>query len=128
MTMQSSLTFEELCERYEDCYEFMHDASGVLMQFDGVIGIGIGPKETAGKLNPDNPCFIVYVKEKKPMTELDANALIPREFGGVMTDVVAVGSRKNSIHNEFDQRWLDLNRDSFSGFVPPSSGKYKKAS
>ncbi len=126
--MQSSLSFEELCDRYEDCYDFMHDAGEILMQFDGVVGVGIGPKEYGGALDPDQPCFIVYVNEKKPGTELAANAYIPREFSGVVTDVVAVGSRGSDIHNEFDKRWLALSRESFTGFFLPETGKYKRVS
>ncbi|MFC1748646.1 hypothetical protein ACFL2V_07545 [Pseudomonadota bacterium] len=128
MNMQSNLSFEEICDLYEACYEFMHDAGDVLMHFDGVVGIGVGPKEMDGELNPDLPCFIVYVTEKKPMAELEAKAYIPREFDGISTDVVEVGSRKREIHNEFDLRWIALSKESFSSFFPPKAGCYQKAS
>ena len=128
MDMLSNLSFEELCDRYEVCYENMHDAGELLMHFDGVIGVGVGPKEIGGELNPDDPCFIVYVDEKKPACELNSNAYVPREFEGIATDVVAFGSRRMPIHNEFDSRWVKLSKEHFSGFFPPKAGCYSRAS
>ncbi len=104
MTLEHS--FEHSFAGYAYCYDNMDLARTVLMSFDGVIGVGIGPKQKDNKLDTDVVCFLVYVKEKKPAAELEANAFIPREFSGVMTDVVQVGSRQMGIHNQFDARWL----------------------
>ncbi len=98
--------FERSFAGYAYCYENLEIARSVLMSFEGVIGVGIGPKQKDNKLDTDAVCFLVYVKAKKPAAELEANAFIPREFSGVMTDVVQIGSRQIDIHNQFDARWL----------------------
>jgi hypothetical protein len=100
-------SLEQVCNSYEYCYDHLGQARRVLMQFDGVVGVGIGPKQTKARLDPDQLCFVVYVDEKKEACELDANSFVPREFAGVATDVVQVGSRVLPVHNEFDARWLE---------------------
>ena len=104
--MNNEKTFVESASRYADCYDNLMLARSALMRFDGVIGVGIGPKQRAGKLDTSLVCFLVYVKNKRLASELEANAFIPKEFSGVMVDVVEVGSRLLDIHNEFDARWL----------------------
>ena len=100
-------SLEQVCNRYEYCYDPLEQARRVLMQFEGVVGVGIGPKQTNARLNPDQLCFVVYVNEKKEPRELDANSFVPREFAGVVTDIVQVGTRALPVHNEFDARWLE---------------------
>lgn len=126
MKILADISFEELCERYDECYEYIHDANQLLRSFNGVIGIGIGPKMSGGRLLPEQPCFLVYVQEKRARTDLDTRELIPKEILGITTDVVAIGSRDNASHNEFDARWLQLSREDFIGFCKPDeeSGRH----
>jgi len=128
MTSESSSSFDALCERYEECYQYLHDARRLLQRFEGVIGIGIGPKSTGDRLLPEHPCFLVYVQEKKPHTELDAKELIPKEVLGIRTDVVAIGSRAGAAHNEFDARWLEWYREGFVAICIPGGEGYHHAS
>ncbi len=100
------LTLKYICDRYERCYELLPYAREALLQFDGVVGIGIGPKQSGNTLDPEQTCFMVYVEEKKHAAALSANQFIPREFSGIKTDVVQVGSRRVDSHNQLDSRWL----------------------
>lgn len=100
------LTLKHICDHYERCYELLSSARETLMRFDGVVGIGIGPKQTNYRLDSEQTCFLVYVEEKKHAAALRANQFIPKQFAGIATDVVEVGSRKIESHNHFDNRWL----------------------
>ena len=106
--MSQEQSFEQACNGYARCYENLGLARTELMRLDGVIGVGIGPKQRDNKLDTSEVCFLVYVKTKRPAAALEANAYIPVEFEGVMTDVVELGSRKIGVHNEFDMRWLNV--------------------
>jgi hypothetical protein len=128
MGNQTNNFFDLLCERYEECYDYLHDASELLKRFDGVVGVGIGPKLSGGRLIPEQPCFMVYVEEKKFRAELDARELIPTEVLGIKTDVVAIGSRASDAHNEFDARWLKWSREGFASFCIPGEESYRHVS
>jgi hypothetical protein len=52
-----------------------------------VIGVGIGPRRVAGETRHDEIALIVYVTEKLPREDLAL--VVPREFEGIGTDVVA---------------------------------------
>lgn len=52
----------------------------------GVIGVGLGVKETAGALSGE-VAVIVYVERKKPRAGLDRSELLPDVIEGVKTDV-----------------------------------------
>ncbi len=104
--MNSDQMFVETSNRYAECYDNLVSARLAFMSFNDVMGVGIGPKQSDCKLDISVVCFLVYVKIKRPAAELEANEFIPKEFSGIMTDVVEVGSRLHDIHNEFDARWL----------------------
>ncbi len=52
-----------------------------------VIGVGIGPRRVAGETHHDEIALIVYVTQKLPKEQLAL--VVPREFEGIGTDVVA---------------------------------------
>jgi hypothetical protein len=52
-----------------------------------VIGVGVGPRRVGGETHHDEIALIVYVKEKLPKEDLAL--VVPREFEGIGTDVVA---------------------------------------
>lgn len=91
---------------YERCFARLAYARATFMRRAQVRGVGVGPKQVDGKLQPSRPCLIVYVTEKKRRNNIEGRDLIPPAFRGVLTDVVEVGSRWLPLHNEFDQRWL----------------------
>lgn len=128
MKTQANISFEDLCDRYEECYEYVRDASDLLKRFKGVLGVGIGPKTSAGSLLPEQPCFLVYVQEKKSRIDLEARELIPKEILGIRTDVVAVGSRATDSHNEVDARWLALSSEGFVSLCIPNEESYRQLS
>lgn len=104
--MSQDQSFEQACSGYARCYDNLDLARTALMRLDGVVGVGIGPKQRGTKLDTSDVCFLVYVITKQPAAELEANAFIPVKLAGVTTDVVQVGSRAMDVHNEFDARWL----------------------
>lgn len=53
-----------------------------------VIGLDIGPRRVAGRIRPGENALVVYVLQKLPKGEVDAERLIPEEFEGLGTDVV----------------------------------------
>jgi len=52
-----------------------------------VIGVGVGPRRVGGESHHDEIALIVYVTEKLPKEQLAL--VVPREFEGIGTDVVA---------------------------------------
>ncbi len=55
-----------------------------------VVGLGAGWKETANRRTNDLS-IKVLVREKLPLTALDARDVVPKEWNGIPTDVTAVG-------------------------------------
>jgi len=70
-----------------------------LMRIPGVVGVGIGLKETGDKLTQEI-AFRVYVVEKKDRASLSADELIPDEIMGFKTDVVIVPESTISVFVE----------------------------
>lgn len=64
-----------------------------LAKIPGVVSVGIGFKEVAGK-STDTVSFRVYVLEKKKPDELQPEHIIPTQIMGMVTDVTVVPVRK----------------------------------
>lgn len=79
----------ELARRQQQLQEVYDAAKAQLMQIPGVVGVGIGIKETDGELTEDL-AFRVYVTEKKDLSELPPEHVIPDEIMGFKTDVLKV--------------------------------------
>jgi hypothetical protein len=62
-----------------------------LRAIPGVLHVSVGLKERAGRALRDVLCIRVYVQAKRPDDELAPAERIPREIGGVPTDVNVVG-------------------------------------
>lgn len=58
--------------------------------FENIVGVGIGDKMIDDHFTNERT-VIVYVVAKAPKDEVQAEALVPEEIGGVPTDVVAIG-------------------------------------
>ena len=72
----------------------VHDAATAeLMQIPGVVGVGIGLKESGGELT-DQICFRVYVWEKKSPGEVPAQHRVPARSQGFPTDVLKIYNLK----------------------------------
>jgi hypothetical protein len=54
---------------------------------EGRYTVGVGLKQTGGEFT-DRIALFVHVYEKKPADEVPEPELVPREFGGYVTDVV----------------------------------------
>ena len=104
---QSLVHREELCRRLDRCQDLRSEAAAAFLKMKGVLGVGCGPRERGGKNCPDEPCLIVYVREKKPRGRLRPDQIIPSEFNGVPTDVVVPRPRTSPAHESHDFSWID---------------------
>jgi hypothetical protein len=66
---------------------------GDLLSHRGVVGIGIGYKVINGR-ETDQLSIVISVEKKLPLDELGENEILPREIGGILTDVQEVGKIK----------------------------------
>ncbi len=66
----------------------MHKAA--IMAKPNVIGVGIGDKVSKG-VKTGEISVVVLVRQKTPQAGLSAEALVPKQIGGVKTDVIEVG-------------------------------------
>lgn len=60
------------------------------MEKQNVVACGVGLKVAGGQIL-DEPCIVVSVTQKKPLDELDADDIVPRAVGEVVTDVFETG-------------------------------------
>lgn len=72
-----------------DVIALIEDAKKAFYKDPDVIGIGIGHRRKAGETHHDEVALIVYVGEKRIEDEVASDHLIPPEFQGMGTDVVA---------------------------------------
>lgn len=72
-----------------DVSKLIEDAKDVLYKDPNVIGVGIGERRKGDETHHDEIALIVYVKTKLPEGEVNKDHLIPPEFQGMKTDVVA---------------------------------------
>jgi hypothetical protein len=80
---------EERIRRQQELQAVYEEAKAQLMQFPGVVGVGIGLKERGTTLTHEF-CFRVYVEEKVPLAQLAPDEVIPAEVMGFPTDVIKV--------------------------------------
>lgn len=72
--------------------DLLERARAAFYRDPNVIGVGIGHRRVGGETRTDQIALIVYVKEKLGKEQLDKEeqaVVIPREFEGIGTDVVA---------------------------------------
>lgn len=72
-----------------DVVTLIEEAKKVFYKDPNVIGVGIGERRKDGETQHDQIVLIVYVKNKLPKDEIADEHLIPAEFQGMRTDVVA---------------------------------------
>ncbi|MFQ5534277.1 MAG: hypothetical protein ACE5EM_05585 [Sphingomonadales bacterium] len=72
-----------------DPITLIEDAKEVFYKDPNVIGVGIGHHRKDGETHEDEVALIVYVKEKLARDDVTGEFLIPDEFQGMGTDVVA---------------------------------------
>ena len=61
-----------------------------IFSMPNVVGVGIGFKNVNGEKS-DQTCLKVLVRRKLPLAGLDPDSVVPKEAGGVQTDVLQVG-------------------------------------
>ncbi len=86
---------EDLIAQQERLQSLHPQAEEMLMKLPGVVGVGIGLKETGSGLT-DEAAFRVYVERKKAPADVPADQLIPGEILGVKTDVIELD--KTELH------------------------------
>ncbi|MDQ3019716.1 MAG: hypothetical protein M3R36_03980 [Bacteroidota bacterium] len=73
--------------------ELQQQVKEELMKLPNVVNVGIGLKETAGKLT-DDIVFQIFVKEKVEEGTLQSEQVIPKEIKGFKTDVIILPKAK----------------------------------
>lgn len=74
----------------QELAQLHHEAKAELMKIPGVVAVGYGRKERAGRIT-DEVAFRVYVTEKKKLSDVKVGEVIPPAYNGVPTDVVEPG-------------------------------------
>lgn len=77
----------------DELLELRLGAEEALMRNPGVLGVGLGLKERGGQVT-NEVAFRVYVQEKKHLTQLRPEDVVPGAFAGVPTDVLELGRRR----------------------------------
>src|ERR1700751_4178882 len=80
-----------------------------LLAYPGVIHVDAGMKISQGNLVLKR-CFQVYVKEKKNPADLSSDEIIPKEIGGVETDVFQVAECKSAGDDDLNIECRDLTK------------------
>jgi hypothetical protein len=75
----------------QQLYRVYLEARNELGRYAGVVGVGLGCKERKGAVT-EEVAFRVYVRRKKPISELQHNDLVPSFYRGVATDVLNASS------------------------------------
>lgn len=79
----------------QQLYRVYLEARNELGRYAGVVGVGLGCKERKGAVT-EEVAFRVYVRRKKPISELQHNDLVPSFYRGVATDVLNASSGKQT--------------------------------
>ncbi len=66
-----------------------------LSKIPGVVRVGYGLKETAGKLVTGRAVYRVYVRRKRPLDQISVDERIPPEIDGVATDVLFADDKRD---------------------------------
>ncbi|MGW5723372.1 hypothetical protein ACWEVP_44895 [Amycolatopsis sp. NPDC003865] len=84
---------DSIHDKYELCTKALYNGARKLSELDDVIGLGLAPKQRGDVLLRDEPAVVVYVREKKHLSELADDQLIPATIDDAPTDVVVPGHR-----------------------------------
>lgn len=68
----------------------------LLMKKPNVVGVGVGYKRSHGKVS-GKLGVVVMVRHKMPLSALEPDEVIPKQVGGVRTDVIEVGDLRPQI-------------------------------
>jgi hypothetical protein len=98
------------------------EAEAEFTKYPGVVGVGYGLKEVAGKTT-EQRSFRVYVKEKIKPENLEPSNVIPEEFKGIPTDVVRVIDSTPLHCEDLDQHSPLIGGISITNFKPDASNK-----
>ena len=79
--------------------EVVHQAVEQLFGLKHVVACGLGFKVSQGQ-QTDELSLVVSVTHKMPPTELNPRDLIPRAYGGLVTDVVETGRIRATAHQQ----------------------------
>ena len=72
-----------------DVSKLIEDAKMVFYKDPNIIGVGVGNRRKGDESHHDEVALIVYVKTKLPNSDVNEDYIIPSEFQGIATDVVA---------------------------------------
>ncbi|MEE9296712.1 MAG: hypothetical protein V3W34_17350 [Phycisphaerae bacterium] len=102
-----------------DVIALIEDAQKVFYKDPDVIGVGVGHRRKGGETHHDEVALIIYVREKLLKSDVKKDYLIPAEFQGMGTDVVApfgpdapqeaLGFAESHLHSD-DMSFVDWER------------------
>ncbi len=72
-----------------DVTQLLEGARQAFDHYPNVIGVGVAPRRKGGETHDDEVTLVFYVKRKLPKGDVDKKSLIPPNFQGMATDVVA---------------------------------------
>lgn len=75
---------------YEQAKDVKKRHTSLLMVLENVVGVGVSKKLDQDS-NQGRWVIVVYVKNKLPPDQIDADNMIPSQIEGVLTDVVEIG-------------------------------------
>jgi hypothetical protein len=75
---------------YEQAKDVKKRHTSLLMLLENVVGVGVSKKLDQDS-NQSRWVIVVYVKNKLPPDQIDADNMIPSTIEGVLTDVVEIG-------------------------------------
>lgn len=88
-----------------DYQKLLTKAREYFYQLDpNIIGINISPRRVKKAVRPNECALVVYVMQKKPLSELDPARVVPKEFFGLRTDVYAPLSAEGAHSSSDDMR------------------------
>ena len=77
-TVPASLDYQKILKKARE-YFYKLDSN--------IIGVNIAPRRVDKRVQPNEYALVVYVLQKKPISELDPAKVIPKEFMGLKVDV-----------------------------------------
>jgi hypothetical protein len=81
---------------FQRIMDIQSETQGEMLLKRNVVGVAAGYKETNGVIT-DEPAMVVMVDAKKSVTTLSPDDMVPREVGGVRTDVYEVGELRAQV-------------------------------
>ena len=92
-----------------------------LLMYPGVHAVGIGPKITDGQ-RTDEPSIMVFLTQKRPLSELAPEGVVPAEIDGAKTDIIEMDVPRSYAAATGQNDLTDPTRPLVGGIVVQAGG------